>query len=144
MISLYIAVVTGTPTEGYAATFPDFPECTVRGANPTDLLLRGREVVATRLASMSAGGQQWPKPVPLQQIVRPPGSFLIMVDVAQDDIVVRINLSIGEQLLKRVDEAAEARGMSRSGFFAHSVRISLGERAEAGFGGQHPLPAQAE
>jgi predicted RNase H-like HicB family nuclease len=144
MISLYIAFVTGTPTEGYAATFPDLPECTTRGANPTDLLLLARELIAAKLASMSKAGRQWPKPTQLEQIDRPPGSFLIMVDVAQDDVVVRINLSIGEQLLKRVDEAAEARGMSRSGFFAHSVRISLGERGEAGFGGQYPLPAQAE
>ena len=142
MITLYIALVTGTPKEGYAATFPDFPECQVAGGNLTDLLLQAREALGARLANMSAHGGQWPAPTPLEAIGPPPGACLIMVDVAPDDVVVRINLSIGEQLLKRVDEAAEARGMSRSGFFAQSVRISLGERGEA-FGGQNPPRRQA-
>jgi predicted RNase H-like HicB family nuclease len=142
MIKLYIALVTGTPTEGYAATFPDFPECKVEGRNLTELLLQARELLGAKLANMSADGRQWPEPTSLERIDQAPGSCLIVVDVAPDDVVVRINLSIGEQLLKRVDEAAEARGMSRSGFFAQSVRISLGERAGT-LGGRNPAHRQA-
>jgi len=133
MITLYIALVTGTPAAGYAATFPDFPECVVNAANPTDLLFQAREAINSKLATLAAEGQRWPAPTPLEDVERTPCSFVVIVDVARDDVVVRINLSISEQLLKRVDEAAEARGMSRSGFFAHSARISLGERG-GGFG----------
>ena len=38
---------------------------------------------------------------------------------------------MGEKLLKRLDAAAEARSMTRSGYIAHAVRVSLGERSSA-------------
>ena len=41
---------------------------------------------------------------------------------------IRVNISLGEQLVKRLSAAAEARGMTRSGFIAQAVRVSLGER----------------
>ena len=51
----------------------------------------------------------------------------IPIDVAVDDPPIRVNVSLGERLVQRLDAAADARGMTRSGFIAQSVRASLGE-----------------
>ena len=40
---------------------------------------------------------------------------------------------LGERLVQRLDAAAEARGMTRSGFIAQAVRVSLGERSGGDF-----------
>jgi hypothetical protein len=58
----------------------------------------------------------------------PPGDIAIPVDVSVDDPPIRVNVSLGERLVQRLDAAAEARGMTRSGFIAQAVRVSLGER----------------
>jgi hypothetical protein len=55
------------------------------------------------------------------------------VDVEIEDAPVRVNISIGEQLLKRIDQAAEARGMTRSGFIAQAARSQLDSPGRAGF-----------
>ncbi len=56
----------------------------------------------------------------------------ILVDISIDDAPVRVNVSLGEKLVQRLDAAAEARGMTRSGFIAQAVKVSLGERPRAG------------
>ena len=53
----------------------------------------------------------------------------IPIDVAVDDPPIRVNVSLGERLVARLDAAAEARGMTRSGFISQLVRASLGETA---------------
>ncbi|MGZ6049744.1 MAG: hypothetical protein ACXWKN_15215, partial [Phenylobacterium sp.] len=45
------------------------------------------------------------------------------------------NVSLGERLVQRLDAAAEARGMTRSGFIAQSVRMNLGEQPRNDFEG---------
>ncbi len=47
------------------------------------------------------------------------------VPVELPDEAVRVNISLDKLLLKRIDAAAERRGMSRSGFLAEGARQLL-------------------
>ncbi len=49
----------------------------------------------------------------------------VVVPVEVPDNPVRINVSIDRGLLKRIDDAASRRGMTRSGFLAESARKLL-------------------
>ncbi len=49
----------------------------------------------------------------------------VMIPVEMPGRTVRVNLTMNEALLARVDAAASARGMSRSGYVAEAVRERL-------------------
>ena len=126
-VVVFIAMVTGGRGEAYRAAFPDLPDLKAEGRDLPELLMNARQALTERLESFEKDGEAWPTATPLEDITPEPGASAIPVDVLVDDPPVRINISIGERLVQRLDAAANARGMTRSGFIAHSVRISLGE-----------------
>jgi predicted RNase H-like HicB family nuclease len=125
---LFVAQITGDPAAGYDATFPDLENCVVHAGDLAELLTKARGAILAHLQALSDGGEAWPVPSPIEQIQAKPGTITILVDVSVDDPPVRVNISLGERLLERLDAAAEMRGMTRSGFIAQAVRVSLGER----------------
>jgi len=128
---LFVALVTADGDGGYKATFPDLPECAVDAPDLAQLLLAARQAVAAHLQSTADAGDTWPQPTPIERVSLTPGVFPVLVDVTVEDTPVRVNISLGERLLQRLDAAAEAKGMTRSGFIAQAVRGSLGERGPA-------------
>ena len=125
---LYVAAVTADAGGGYRATFPDLPDCKVEAPDLAQLLVAARQTVAERLQRTADAGETWPQPTPIEKISLTPGVFPVLVDVTVEDTPVRVNISLGERLLQRLDAAAESKGMTRSGFIAQAVRVSLGER----------------
>jgi predicted RNase H-like HicB family nuclease len=128
---LFVALATARADGGYRATFPDLSECVVEAPDLARLLAGAREALLARLQQLADGGEAWPTPTPIQQIQPQPGVIPVLVDVSVEDTPVRVNISLGERLLQRLDTAAEAKGMTRSGFIAQAVRTSLGERGPA-------------
>jgi predicted RNase H-like HicB family nuclease len=126
---VFIAFVSIKESGGYQASFPDFDTCSATGADLANLLVNARQVLTSRLEALEQSGEAWPSPTSIEQVSPPAGAMPIPIDVAVDDPPVRINISLGERLVQRLDAAAEARGMTRSGFIARSVRVSLGETA---------------
>ena len=128
---IFVALATGDPAAGYVARFPDVADCEVRGANIAELLLAAREAVTGSLQRLAGAGEAWPTPTPVEQLTLPAGTIPLLVDISVEDRPIRVNISLGERLVQRLDAAAEAQGMTRSGFIAQAVRVSLGERGAA-------------
>jgi predicted RNase H-like HicB family nuclease len=131
----FVALVTGEQASGYTATFPDLPACSARGRDVAELVVEARRAALDWLQALSDAGEAWPKATPVEQVAVEPGVIAVLVDVAVDDPPIRVNISLGERLVQRLDAAAEARGMTRSGFIAQSVRMSLGEQPRNDFEG---------
>jgi len=132
---LFVALVRGSQSGGYAASFPDLPSATARGPDVAGLVVDARRVVLDQLQALSDAGEAWPRATPVEDIVMAPGEIAVLIDVAVDDPPIRVNVSLGERLVQRLDAAAEARGMTRSGFIAQSVRMNLGEQPRSDFEG---------
>ena len=131
---IYPAVATGDKTAGYTATFPDLSGVTAFGYDLGDLLAKAREALRAHLTQMSHAGRDWPEATPIEQVAAPSGptsAGVLLVDVQIEETPVRVNISIGERLLRRIDEAAERRGMTRSGFIASAARTALGDGPQA-------------
>ena len=129
---LYVAVVSGDQADGYHAQFPDLPDCRAEGRDLSELLVNARQALAGRLEALELAEEPWPLATPFEQVTPGAGGRAIPVDVSVDDAPIRVNISLGERLVQRLDAAAEQRGMTRSGFIAQSVRVSLGETAPSG------------
>ncbi len=128
---IYIAAARAVDG-GYEARFPDLENCVAAGADLAALLINARQALSARLTQIENAGEAWPAPTPVERVVTEPGSFSLPIDVTVDDPPIRVNVSLGERLVQRLDAAAEARGMTRSGFIARAVRVSLGEVGGSG------------
>ena len=129
---VFVAHARGDQLAGYTATLPDLPDVSVMAGDLPALVAAAREAVHARLERYTAEGLDWPKPTAAEALTPPPGAIALLVDVSVDDPPVRVNLSIGERLLKRIDDAAEARGMSRSGYVAQACRAAGLPRTSGG------------
>ena len=128
---IYVARVR-SDDQGYLAIFPDLPGCEAVGRDLAELLAHARAAVIAKLEAIESGGDAWPPATPIEAIEAQPGLITIPIDVSVDDPPIRVNVSLGERLVQRLDAAAEARGMTRSGFIAQSVRVSLGDTVRFG------------
>lgn len=124
---VYVALVSRSAGQGYRAQFSDLSECVAEGVTLAELLINARQRLLSCLEEIQGQGDAWPEATPLESFSAEPGVMAIPIDVAVDDPPIRVNISLGERLVQRLDAAADARGMTRSGFIAQSVRTSLGE-----------------
>jgi predicted RNase H-like HicB family nuclease len=131
---IFVALIKGRAGEGYHAEVPDLAACSADAADLGELLAALRQQVSSRLQALEDAGESWPEPRALEAFPREEGVNAILLDVPVDDPPVRVNVSLGERLVQRLDAAAQARGMTRSGFIAQSVRVTLGDRPRAGGG----------
>jgi predicted RNase H-like HicB family nuclease len=128
---IYVARVR-SDHQGYRATFPDLPGCEAEGRDLAELLVHARQAVTGGLEAIERAGEAWPPATAIERIEPETGVIPIPIDVSVDDPPIRVNISLGERLVQRLDAAAQARGMTRSGFIAQSVRVSLGESVRVG------------
>jgi predicted RNase H-like HicB family nuclease len=125
---VYVALAKGDQVAGYQARFVDVPDCTVVAASPGELLAHARAALGAALQGLADDGQEWPAATPIERAPAQPPEFPLLVDVEVEDPPVRVNISLGEQLLKRLDAAAAESGATRSGYIAQAVRARLGDR----------------
>jgi predicted RNase H-like HicB family nuclease len=123
------ALIHLSESGSYGISFPDFPGCVSGGNSAEEAIRKGQEALAFHVAGMAEDGDPLPELRSLDQL-RADAEF---VEAAEDAMValvpvdlpgkaVRINLSIDDRLLERLDRAATAAGQSRSAFVADAVR----------------------
>ncbi len=151
-VAVYPALVTGDQIQGYRGELVDFPEVSLHEANSADLLAAARARLLEALSALEKRGGDWPVATPVEALserVQTAGGVLVLVDVQVEETPVRVNISIGDRLLRRLDDAAEARSMTRSGYIAAAVRQRLGDggpqgEAMSGFNTQRLFDEVAE
>jgi predicted RNase H-like HicB family nuclease len=127
----YIAVADLAPSERmWSIVFPDFPGVTSAAAEFADVPQQARDALATAVEDMIAEGEGLPPSVEDGRCTEAdPAEFhdprYVVVPVEVPEGSARINVSIDRSLLKRIDEAALRRGMTRSGFLAEGARKLL-------------------
>lgn len=125
---IYVAVVEGDQNGGYSAFFPDLPGCVTAAETMLELPAAARDALSLHLQGMIEDGDTIPEPTPLEAIKADPEVKevgRVLVDAEVEDPLVRVNISIGQQFLKRLDVAAEARGMTRSAFLIEAARVAM-------------------
>ena len=127
-----VALVHGD-AGAYGISFPDFPGCVSGGRTLDEALRRGRETLAAHVAFLLAEGRALPDVRDLDAVradaeLREDFSDATLVTAIDLDLPgksVRVNVSLDEKLLARIDRAAKAEGESRSRFLAEAARKRL-------------------
>lgn len=116
----------------FGISFPDFPGAVSTGRNMDEAIAKGAQVLAFHVEGMVAEKEAMPELRSLEAIAAAEpewlkGGIVVAVPVELPGKSVRINISVDEHALERIDRAAKAAGMTRSGFL---VSAAL-ERARA-------------
>lgn len=127
---LYPAYIHKDPGSAYGVTFPDFPGCFTAADALADLPRLAQEAV-----ELWFEGEQLPVPVPSapeqwQEDERFQGGYWLLLAIDRSRLggrAVRVNVSMPEWLLARIDAAAERRRLSRSAFLALAAEHEMGE-----------------
>jgi len=117
---------------GYGASFPDFPGATTAAGDLDTLYLKAAEAIAFHVEGMAQDGDEIPQPRALHELRDDPdfradseGAMIALLQVDLPGKSVRVNITLEESLLKRLDRAAQTQGESRSGFLAQAVKARL-------------------
>lgn len=126
----YLAILHKDEDTGFGISFPDAPGCVSAGDTPEEALKSGAEALQGHLQVSIDHGDALPEPskvldrdaIDMEGFVR-----LALVAVERPTRARRINITIDEALLARIDRAAEQRGMNRSAYLSEGGRRMMEE-----------------
>lgn len=122
----FVAFIHKEPDTGYGVSFPDLPGCISVGDTLEEARALAAEALELHLAGMIEDGTTIPAPSSLDDLVaeyeieKPIAMLLIPADSASKS--VRVNISLPEDVLRKVDHYAQSHGYTRSGLLISAVR----------------------
>jgi predicted RNase H-like HicB family nuclease len=129
----YVALVDGSPG-AYGVVVPDLPGCTSGGKTIDDALRNAVEAVRLWAEDALADSEALPKAQDAETLRANPeitraiqeGAVLAYVPlILESGRPAKANLSLDAGLLSAIDEAAAARGLTRSAFLASAAREKI-------------------
>ncbi|MCJ2042128.1 type II toxin-antitoxin system HicB family antitoxin [Methylobacterium sp. J-059] len=116
----------------YGASFPDFPGATTGADDLDTLYVKAAEMLAFHVGGLVEDGEPIPGIRSLDALRRDrvfredsADAIVALIDVDLPGRAVRVNISVEENLLKRIDRAAASAGETRSGFLASAAKARL-------------------
>jgi predicted RNase H-like HicB family nuclease len=122
----YPIIIHKNEDTGYGLTIPDIPGCFACGDTQEEAILNIQEAV--ELYYHGEDISEPPDPSQMEDLLSSDlytrDSFLYLADIDLAFIapkIQRVNITVPEYKLVRIDRAAKARGLSRSAFFVDSA-----------------------
>jgi predicted RNase H-like HicB family nuclease len=127
-MKLYIGIIHKDADSDYGVSFPDFPGCISAGVSLEDARAMGEEALNFHVEMMVEAGEPIPEPSTLDTVMQTPDfrdGVAILVPLKHSPKVVRVNITIADEMLKAVDAYAEEHGFTRSGFLVSAARRAM-------------------
>jgi predicted RNase H-like HicB family nuclease len=132
-MSRYVALVDGHAGT-YGIVIPDLPGCMSAGATVEETLDNVQEALTLWVDAMITNGNAIPPPRPLDDVLADAevkaaiaeGAAAVFIPwIRESGKPTRANISLDQGLLDAIDEAAAARGLTRSAFLASAAREKI-------------------
>ena len=114
-------------TSDYGVTVPDLPGCFSAGATVEEALENAQEAILTHVEGLMMDNEVVPKPSVIEKLkteIDTPDILwgIVNVDLAKlSKEVKRINITMPENILSKIDSFAEREGETRSGLLASAA-----------------------
>jgi predicted RNase H-like HicB family nuclease len=123
----YIGLIRKDADSDFGVDFPDFPGCVSAGATLDGARRMAQEALELHVRGMLEDGEELPAPSSLEVVMADPEkadavAFLVTLPEPADR-TVRVNITLPERLLRRIDERAR----NRSAFLARAAEKALAE-----------------
>jgi len=119
----------------FSISFPDFPGCISGSGSAEEALRRGRGALAFHIAGMVEDGDAMPRLRGLDELradrdfrAGSKNAIVTLVEVDLPGKALRLNISLDEHLVERIDANAKAAGETRSGWLTKASKMRLGEQ----------------
>jgi predicted RNase H-like HicB family nuclease len=120
----YIAYLHKDKDSDYGVSFPDFPGCITAGRTLDEASRMAAEALALHIRGMVEDGDVVPEPSKLDEVAQDAArhhAIAFMVPIEAQDATVRVNITARESQLKKIDQLAEAAGLTRSAYIVQSA-----------------------
>ena len=121
----YIALIHKDADSDYGVSFPDLPGLATAGTDLDDARRMAEEALALHIEGMQEDGEAIPEPSSLETIMSDRDNrdgVAILVPVPAKAVkAVRVNVTLPEDELERIDRYAAERGLTRSGFLLRAA-----------------------
>jgi predicted RNase H-like HicB family nuclease len=128
-VANYIALIRKKKNTAFGVDFPDFPGCITVGDTLDEALSNSREALGLHIQGMNEDGERIPEPSSLEAVLKDPKNRDAVPCLVQlprgKGRAIRINITVEENLLEEIDDAAASVGISRSAFIAEAARDKL-------------------
>jgi predicted RNase H-like HicB family nuclease len=125
----YIALIHKDADSDYGVSFPDLPGCVTAGVDLDDARRMAEEALALHLEGMEEDRDPIPEPSSLETVMADQENrtgVAILVNAPQKATrAVRVNVTVPEDDLERIDRFANEHGMTRSGFLLHAAKREM-------------------
>ena len=126
----YIAVVHKDKGSDFGVSFPDLPGCITAGNTIDEAKDMAQDSLALHIKGMIEDQERIPSPAKLEDIMDDPdysdAAAILVVSVSEaKPRSVRVNITVPEDMLRKIDTAAKKRGMSRSSFLVHVAQNAI-------------------
>lgn len=127
----YIGLIHKEDASDFGVSFPDFPGVITAGTTLDDARAMAEEALSFHIEGLIEDGETLPAPSSLEEIMTDPAhkdAVAILVTVrANAPKAVRVNVTLPEDTLKKIDQYAEAHGYTRSGFLTLAAKRAMAE-----------------
>ena len=125
----YIALIHKEGGSDYGVSFPDFPGVITAGATLDEARGMAEEALGLHLDGLIEDGEAIPEPSSLEQVMadaanRDGVAILVPLRTASSKIV-RVNITLPEDVLAKIDDFAKEHGFTRSGFLAQAAKRAI-------------------
>ena len=126
----YIAVVHKDPKSDFGVSFPDIPGCVTAGSTIDEAKDMAHDALSLHIKGMLEDGDKIPVPSKLEDIMDDPdysdAAAILVVSVSEvKPRSIRVNITVPEDMLRKIDSVAKKRGMSRSSFLVHAAQNAI-------------------
>ena len=125
----YIALIHKDADSDYGVSFPALPGCVTAGFDLDDARRMAEEALVLHLEGMEEDHDPIPEPSSLEAVMADRenrSGVAILVKAPQKAArAVRVNVTVPEDELERIDRFADEHGMTRSGFLLHAAKREM-------------------
>jgi predicted RNase H-like HicB family nuclease len=125
----YVALIHKDADSDFGVSFPDFPGLATAGRTLDETRAMAEEALAFHVEGMIEDGDAVPEPSSLDAVMTDPAArdgvvTLISLKSAATR-AVRVNVTLPEDVLAKIDRYAGSRGLTRSGFLARAAKRAM-------------------
>ena len=122
----YIGLIHKEADSDFGVSFPDFPGAVTAGVTLDDARAMAEEALAFHVEGLVEDGEAIPEPSSLEDVMSDKdnmtGVAILVALKTEATKVVRVNVTIPEDVLDQIDLYAERHGYSRSGFLTAAAK----------------------
>ena len=125
----YIGLIHKETDSDYGVSFPDFPGVITAGTTLEDARSMAEEALTLHVEGLIEDREAIPEPSTLDEVMSNPdnrdGVAILVAVKTEAPKCIRVNVTLPEDILNKIDKTADRQGVTRSAFLARAAKREL-------------------